>query len=183
MNTLTDKTWRTLVRRHLPTRSALSGGVATVLFVATASLAQPTRMAIEVSIQLDGGPVPQGTVVRVLRSDGSTVRTITPYSSNPSQFAVRLGSSESLREGERLAFRVVVSRRDSFEARIAGPPLIFQGRPPQEVSVTRIVLYRNHLPSVRRFFPDTTIRERQSLRLRVWATDEDGDTLRYRLVE
>lgn len=145
--------------------------------------AQPLRMVIEGSIQLDGGPVPNGTVVRVLRSDGQVVRTISHYPSNPSQFGVRLGGLESLRDGEPLGFRVVLSRRDSFEARIAGPALTYQGRPPQEAGVTRIVLYRNHTPAFRRTLPDTSIRERQSLRFRVWATDEDADTLRYRLLQ
>lgn len=149
----------------------------------TCATSQPVRMVIEGSIQLDGGPVPTGTVVRVIRSNGQVVRSISHYPSNPSQFGVRLGGLESLREGEPLGFRVVLSRRDSFEARIAGPALTFQGRPPQETGVTRIVLFRNHTPSFRRTLPDTAIRERQSLRFRVWATDEDGDTLRYRLLQ
>ena len=149
----------------------------------TVVVAQSVRMVIEGSIQLDGDPVPPGTVVRILRSSGSVIRTISHYPSNPSQFGVRLGALESLREGEPLGFRVVLSRRDSFEARIAGSQLFFQGRPPQEAGVTRIVLFRNHAPAFRRTLPDTVIRERQSMRFRVWATDEDGDTLRYRLLQ
>lgn len=140
-------------------------------------------MLIEGSIQLDGAAVPNGTLVRVLRADGSIVRTITHYPSNPSQFGLRLGLQESLVDGERLGFRVVLSRRDSFEARIVGGPLVYRASPPQEAGVTRILLFRNHAPLVRRTFPDTTVYERQLLRLRVLATDADGDTLRYRLVQ
>jgi hypothetical protein len=140
-------------------------------------------MVIEGSVQLDGAPVPNGTIVRILRDDGTIVRSVSHYPSNPSQFGVRLGLQEALTDGEALRFRVVLSRRDSFEARIVGGPLVYRGASPQQAGVSRVLLYRNHVPHVRRIFPDTTIVERQSLRWRVLATDEDGDTLRYRLVE
>lgn len=140
-------------------------------------------MVIEGSIQLDGNPVPTGTVVRVLREDGSVVRTISHYPSNPSQFGVRLGLQGEVTEGEALRFRVVLSRRDSFEARIVGGPVMYRGSAPQGAGVTRILLFRNHAPLVRRSFPDTTIREQQLLRIRVLATDADGDTLKYRLLQ
>lgn len=140
-------------------------------------------MVIEGSIQLDGAAVPLGAVVRVVREDGSIVRTISHYPSNPSQFGVRLGLAEALTDGDRLRFRVVLSRKDSFEARIVGGPLYYRGSSPQEGVVTRILLYRNHVPLVRRTFPDTLINERQLLRYRVLATDADGDTLRYRLLQ
>jgi hypothetical protein len=140
-------------------------------------------MVIEGSIQLDGAAVPAGAFVRILREDGSIVRTVAHYPSNPSQFGVRLGLQETLVDGERLGFRVVLSRRDSFEARTVGGPLVYRGSWPPEAGVTRILLFRNHAPQIRRTFPDTTINERQLLRFRVLATDADGDTLRYRLVQ
>ncbi len=174
---------RSLPYRWLGPERVLRRTVLMLCLVMVSGRGQLPRMVIEGSIQLDGASVPNGAVVRVLRNDGTVVRTVNHYRSNPSQFGVRLGLEESLIDGEPLSFRVVLSRRDSFEARIVGGPLVYRGSPPQEASVTRILLFRNHAPQVRRSFPDTTIKERQQLRWRVLATDQDGDTLRYRLMQ
>ena len=170
------------VRAHRTERVFRASMAMFAVMIPFAVQAQVARMAIEGSVQLDGAAVPPGTVIRILRQNGSVARTVSPYSTNPSQFGVRLSTTDGFREGEPLGFRVVVSRRDSFESRIAGPAPVFRGASTPELSVYRFLLFRNHLPSIRRQFPDTLINEYQLFRLRVSAIDVDSDTLRYRLI-
>ncbi len=143
---------------------------------------QSERMAVEGSIQLDDASVPRDAHIRVLRPDGSVARTISPYASNPSRFGVRFSAQDGFLPGDSMSFRIVLSERDSFPARIAGSPLYYQPSPPQELAVSRILLFRNHLPVIRRPLPDTVINEQDFFRFKITAQDADGDRLIHRFV-
>src|SRR5512139_829623 len=124
-------------------RRGIALSVALLTFGLTIASAQVGRMAIEGSIQLDGSVPPAGTVIRLLRPDGSIARSVLPYPSNASQFALRINTREGWADGIPLGFRVVLSRRDSFEARCAGQAPVFHGTVLNDPPVERVLLYRN----------------------------------------
>ncbi len=155
------------------------------LALAGVSFAQPTRMGIEVTLDLDGATVPRETVIRVLRRDSSIAKTVSPYAfSDLPRFGIRLTAADGFAEGDPIAFRVVIPPADSFQARVAGGDLQFHATPSgQPLSVEFCTLFRNHLPQFRLTLPDTVISEGETYRYAVYARDIDADTVRYRLVD
>ncbi len=154
------------------------------LALAGVSLAQPTRMGIEATLDLDGRSVPPGTVIRVLRHDSAIAKTVSPYAfSELLRFGIRLTPADGFAEGDPIFFRVVIPPADSFLARVVGGDLRFHATPSGEpLSVEFCTLFRNHLPRFRLSLPDTTINEGETFRYAVYARDTDADTVRYRLV-
>ncbi|MBI5464489.1 MAG: hypothetical protein HY966_06015, partial [Ignavibacteriales bacterium] len=146
--------------------------------------AQNRRMLIEGNVQVDGFVLSSSSTYRILRSDSTIAASATPYSSSAKLFAIRISNADGFAEGDRILFRVVVSKRDSFIARTLGPGLTFRGTDaPESPPVYTVNLFRNHPPSFRRTIPDTGISEMQPLRYRVIASDLDADTVRYELVQ
>ncbi|HTP79269.1 MAG TPA: putative Ig domain-containing protein, partial [Bacteroidota bacterium] len=141
---------------------------------------QVRKMVIEGNIQIENGSVPASALIRILRPDSSIAATAVPYSLNFRQFGIRISTLQGFVENDRIHFRVVLSKRDSFVARTLGPGLVFRGTDPSEVPpVISVNLFRNHPPTFRRLIPDTIIDEGQPFRYRLIASDLDADTVRF----
>lgn len=142
--------------------------------------AQQRRMVIDGSIRAEGIANPTTTKIRILHQDGSIARTVMLYDPRNLKFGVRLSSQDEFFENEKILFRIVTSPQDSFLARFVTPPLMFRGTNiPNAAPTTSVLLFRNSLPTVYRWLPDTAINENQQLRYRFVAIDRDADTVRF----
>jgi len=140
-------------------------------------------MVVDGTLRLEGGSIPSTTVIRVLRSDSSIAKSISLYDPSNGKFGVRLTDGDGFDDEERVLFRVVISSRDSFLARL-NPGVLFRGAElPAQAPTVKADIFRNHIPQWRRILPDTTIAEGQSLRYRMSAYDLDGDTVLYRIAK
>ncbi|MBI4429567.1 MAG: putative Ig domain-containing protein [Ignavibacteriales bacterium] len=145
--------------------------------------AQTKRMVIDGSIRLEESALPSTALIRILRSDSIIAKTIFIYDPFKGKFGVRVSTADGFEDDERILFRVVVSSKDSFLARMTSP-VVFKGTDMTSPAPNiKTEIFRNHIPQLRRTMPDTTIHENQSLRFRLVAIDLDGDTIKYRLVK
>ena len=152
-------------------------------FISSSSFGQSKRMVVDGNLRLEGGSIPSTTLIRVLRSDSSIAKSISLYDPSNGKFGVRLTDGDGFDDEERVLFRVVISPRDSFLARLT-PGVFFRGAElPAQAPTVKVDIFRNHIPLWRRVLPDTTISEGQSLRYRMSAYDLDGDTVLYSIAK